>query len=172
MPVELETLKSLPLLQGLDTTELEEVAAHLSFQDVGAGEEVIREGDEARHALYFLLQGSVDVIKLGMDGRGHVISNLSAPSVFGEIEALSRRKAIATVTASTPCKLALLRRGVFDEMCRDNRSCVLKMIRNLAQVLSYRLAATDDKLAAQFALGAPGADEIHKVIFSAWDDGR
>ena len=168
MPVDMEILKSLPLLRGLDTTELEEVAALLGFQEVRAGEEIIREGDNTEHALYFLLQGSVDVIKRGMDGRGHVISNLSAPSVFGEIEALVRRKAIASVTASTPGKLALLRRGVFDEMCHDNRSCALKMIRNLAQVLSYRLAATDDKLAAQFALEVPGAHEIRKVIHSGW----
>ncbi len=170
MPVEIETLKSLPLLHGLDTTELEEVATHLAMRDVEAGEEIIREGDDARHALYFLLRGSVDVVKRGVDGRGHVISNLSAPSVFGEIEALSRRKAIATVTASTAARLALLRRGVFDEMCRDNRMCALKMIRNLAQVLSYRLAATDDKLAAQFALGAPQADQLHELIYSSWDE--
>jgi CRP-like cAMP-binding protein len=168
MPVELETLRSLPLLRGLDSNELEEVAAHLALRDVPASTEIIREGEDSAHALYFLLQGSVDVVKRGMDGRGRVISSLSAPSVFGEVEALSHRKAIASVLASSSARFAVLHRGVFDEMCAANRSSALKIIRNLAQVLSYRLAATDDKLAAQFALEAPTAKEIHRVIFSDW----
>jgi CRP-like cAMP-binding protein len=122
--------------------------------------------------MYVLLAGSVEVIKQGIDGRGHVISTLSAPSVFGEIEVLARRNAIATVAAATDVKVAVLMRGTFDELCNSNRPCALKMIRSLAQVLSYRLAATDDRLAAHFALSLQGMDEklgdVRDIMYSGW----
>jgi CRP-like cAMP-binding protein len=172
MPVDMECLQDLSLLRGLNSVELEELAAHLDEAHMRAGEEIIREDDPPGHPLFFLLKGSVDVIKRGVDGRGHVISNLSAPSVFGEVEALVHRRAIAGIVASTDIKVARLRRGVFDEMCKAQRSCALKVIRNLAKVLSYRLAATDEKLAAQFDLAGPSNDtklmELRQVIYSGW----
>ncbi|MBI5508290.1 MAG: cyclic nucleotide-binding domain-containing protein [Deltaproteobacteria bacterium] len=172
MPIETETLSRLPLFKGLDTTELEEIASALMAQDVEAGKTLIREGNNEGNPIFVLLSGSVEVVKRGLDGRGHVISTLAAPSVFGEIEILARRAAIATVNAATAVKVAVLSRGVFDEMCNGNRPAALKMVRNLAQVLSYRLAATDDRLAAQFDLSVSATAEkvgqVRQVIYSAW----
>lgn len=172
MPIDTEVLQSLPLLRGLTSSEVEELAVQLEITAVAAGESIIREGDPPGHPLFILLEGSVEVIKRGMDGRGHVISSLSAPSVFGEIEALARRPAIATVNAVTAARFALLKRGVFDEMCTNNRPAALKMVKNLAQVLSHRLAATDERLAAQFNLSMPGAEaevgELRRVMYSSW----
>ncbi len=173
MPIEIDSLQGMPLFAGLSTTELEEIAAHLEPHAAAVGEELIREGEDVRQPLYVLLAGSVEVIKRGVDGRGHVIATLSAPSVFGEVEALVKRRAVATVRASAPVRVGRLRRGAFDEMCAAARPAALKIISNLAQVLSYRLAATDCQLAAQFELRAPGADasigEVRRVLYTAWE---
>ncbi len=172
MPFDTEPLAALPLFNGLSSSELEEIAIHLEVMDRPAATQIIKEGDTASQPLYVLLSGAVEVIKRGLDGRGHVISVLSAPSVFGEIEVLARRPAIAGVTATTPVKLALLRRGAFDEMCAAGRPAALKVVRNLAQVLSYRLAATDERLAAQFDLSVPAfyekVKQLRHLIYSGW----
>jgi CRP/FNR family transcriptional regulator, cyclic AMP receptor protein len=172
MPIEVDALSQLPLFKGLSTSELEEIAATLQACDAPAGKALIREGDAAGHPIFVLVHGTVEVVKRGLDGRGHVISTLAAPSVFGEIEILTRRSAIASVNAVSDVKLATLSRGEFDQMCNASRSAALKMVRNLAQVLSYRLAATDDRLAAQFDLSIAGnaakLGEVREVLYSGW----
>jgi CRP/FNR family transcriptional regulator, cyclic AMP receptor protein len=172
MPIDADTLAELPLFKGLNTTELEEIAAMLSLDAVPAGKTLIREGDNAAHPIFILMQGTVEVVKQGLDGRGHVISTLAAPSVFGEIEILARRPAIATVNSVSDVRVATLGRGEFDRMCGANRSAALKMVRNLAQVLSYRLAATDDRLAAQFDLSIAGnvvkVGELRQALYGGW----
>lgn len=172
MPIETSILVALPLFKGLSTTELEEFASRLEERSFPAGEEIITEGSNPGTPLYILLHGAVEVVKRGPDGRGHVISSLQAPSVFGEVEILAQRKPIAGVNAVTEIKTAVLGRGVFDEMCHANRPCTLKVVRNLAQVLSYRLAATDERLAAHFELSVPGIDEqlvnVRNIMYSSW----
>ena len=173
MPVAVELLSDLPLFKGLSTIELEEIGSHLVIDEKQAKVHVIKEGDAPGHPIFILMSGSVEVIKHGLDGRDHVISSLAAPSVFGEIEVLARRPAIAGVVSVSPVKVALLRRGVFDEMCSANRPCILKIIKNLATTLSYRLAATDGRLAAYFNSSTPehrdALSRMRTVLYSSWE---
>jgi len=172
MPVEASSLVPVPMLVGLDSTEVEEIAAQMTAQNIKAGQTIIREKDAPGHPVYVLLAGVVDVVKQGVDRRAHIIANLSAPSVFGEIEMLARRPAIASVVAATDVTLALLHRGAFDELVAAGRPAVMKIIRNLAQTLSYRLAATDERLTA-FASIATDHEraqlgEVRALLYSGW----
>ena len=160
MPVPMEDLEGLPLFEGLSSIELEEVAAHCHRDEAEAGVVLIRENDPPHNPIYVLTSGTVEIAKLGADGRDHTISTLAAPSVFGEVEVLARRPAIASVRTTSKVHFASLGRGVFDELCDASRSCVLKMVRNLAGTLSYRLAATDQRLAAYFSQGHPDAETV------------
>lgn len=150
MPVDARRLEGMPVLVGLSSDELEEFATHLSPRSVEAGQPIIKEGDSPDHPIYILLKGYVDVTKRGLDGKARIISSLSAPSVFGEVEMLAKKPAIAGIAAGSGVELAVLSRGQFDELCNQNRLCILKFIKNLARVLSFRLASTDERLAAHF----------------------
>lgn len=167
--VHLDALAALPLFRGLTSVELEEIASLLVPSRAAAGDPIINEGDAPGHPVYVLLRGAVEIVKAGVDRRPHVIGSLSAPSVFGEVEVLARRPAIASVVAAAECELALLHRGLFDELASANRSGILKVIKNLAGTLAYRLAATDERLAAYFDIGdAVTQKQIHGVIYSGW----
>lgn len=172
MPVEPHLLSSLPLFAGLTTNELEEIATLMSTTVYPPRAAIMREGDAPGHPIYVLLRGSVDVVKRGFDGRARILTSLAAPSVFGEVEALARRSAIASVVAMGGVDVALLGRGVFDELVTAGRPCVMKVIRNLAQVLSYRLAATDERLAALGNLLSPQdiqkLDEVQHLLYGTW----
>src|SRR5689334_17201848 len=119
MSVDASVLADLPLFRGLTTVELEEVASILVHRHLKARERVIREGDAPGHPIFLLVAGSVEVTKIGVNGRPHVISSLSAPSVFGEIEVLAKRPAIASVTAVTDAQVAEIPRGAFDELAQE-----------------------------------------------------
>ena len=170
--VDTKLLAGIPLFRGLSTVELEEIASHLTERKGVPQECIIKEGDPPGHPIFVLMRGAVEVLKGGVDGREHVISSLAAPSVFGEIEVLAKRPAIASVVATTNVELAMLKRGVFDEMAQQDRTAVLKIIKNLAQTLSYRLAATDERLASYFDVGDTTMRErlglVRTVLYSSW----
>ena len=165
-------LADLPLFKGLSSVELEEVASYLVDRRAPAQTRLIEEGDTGGHAIYLLLAGEVDVLKRGHHSHPRVIGTLAAPSVFGEVEVLARRPAIASVVASTDCTLAVMNRGIFDELAAANRSAILKVVRNLAVTLAYRLAATDERMAAYFGLeGRDQAERLAPVtqaLYTGW----
>jgi CRP-like cAMP-binding protein len=172
MPVAVDALTNLPIFRGLDSVELEELASHLVATVVEPNQCIIKEGENKSHPMYILLAGNVEVAKFGIDGRDHVISSLSAPSVFGEIEILVRRPPIASVIARSRAELAMLNRGVFDELCELQRPSMLKVIKNLATTLAYRLAATDGRMAAYFNVSSPQARDalgkMQNVLYTSW----
>jgi len=165
-------LIDLPLFRGLSSVELEEVASYLVDRRVAAHTRIIEEGDTGGHAIYILLSGEVDILKRGHHPHPHIIGSLAAPSVFGEVEVLARRPAIASVVASTDCALAVMNRGIFDELAAASRSAILKVVKNLATTLAYRLAATDERLAAFFGLGGPDHEDdltpVTKTLYTGW----
>jgi CRP-like cAMP-binding protein len=180
MPVQVDLLSGLPLFIGLSSVELEEMASLLETTESKPRDVLIREGDPPDHPIYILLKGAVEVVKHGVDNRDHIISTLGAPSVFGEIEVLARRPAIASVLTIGPVLLAKLRRelrrGVFDELCQQNRPGMLKVVRNLATTLAYRLAATDERLAAYFSTSAPdeaaALGQMRNLLYSSWQTAK
>jgi CRP/FNR family cyclic AMP-dependent transcriptional regulator len=165
-----ELLATVPLFRGLTSAELAELAPRLVESRAQPEEPIIREGDPPGHPIYLLLKGSVEIVKAGVDLRSRVIASLSAPSLFGEIEVLARRPATAGVIALSECELALLPRSVFDDLTSASRDGVLKVVKNLAAILSYRLATTDERLAAYFDIGEEAArtciGEARSAIYS------
>ena len=176
MPFDVSVLAGLPLFRGLTQSELEELATHLRSGEAKPGETIIREGDKPGHPMYLLVSGSVEIVKHGLDGRDHVISTLAAPSVFGEMEVLAKRPAIAGVNAVTAARFALLGHDVFESLCGRDSLCILKVIKNLAFTLSYRLAATDTQLAAYFNLARTDErqklGQVRHVLYAGWQTER
>lgn len=175
MPVPVDLLAGLPICHGLTSVDLEELASHVEESVLPARSLIIREGDPPGHPIYMLLEGTAEVLKNGADGRDHLISALNAPSVFGEIEVLAGLPAIAGVQAVSEVRLALLKRGVFEELAAQGRPAILKVIKNLASTLAYRLAATDGRLASFFNQSAGGSEEalerVRNVLYSTWHTG-
>jgi CRP-like cAMP-binding protein len=172
MAVDVQLLTSIPLFKGLTAVELDELASHMQAGQAEPGQVLIREGDPPGHPIYLLTAGSVDVVKHGVNGRDHIITTLLAPSVFGEIEVLACRPAIAGVVASSTTRFASLGAAAFDALCQADRPSILKVIKNLARTLSYRLAATDERLASYFSLHKSeerqALGQVQNLLYAGW----
>lgn len=99
------TLKSVPLLSGLDRKTLERLAVHAKRRTYAPGERIVTQ-DAPASALYVILRGKVTV------ERGHGdplerIGDLGAGDFFGELALIEEHPRTATVTAAeeTECVL-------------------------------------------------------------------
>jgi MFS family permease len=104
---ELALLRAQPLFAPLPGSMLEHLAGSLESVEVGAGEEVVREGD-AGDRFYLVAEGELEVT---LNGRPAGL--LQAGDHFGEIALLRDVPRTATVRARTPARLYALVRDEF-----------------------------------------------------------
>jgi CRP-like cAMP-binding protein len=96
------TLRELDLFSGLSQRELEEVAQLADEVEVEAGRVLGREGSIA-YEFFVIEEGTASV---EVDGK-HVV-DLGPGEWFGEIGLLASDRRTATVTATTPMRLAVI----------------------------------------------------------------
>lgn len=128
------------LTRGLNSSQIQRLTSHLEELRVDQGERVMIEGAETR-GLFLIKEGDV-VVKKG-DG---VLAELAAPTVFGELELVSREPASASIEASTPLTAYLLSHEAFERLVDDGDAVVSKMMRNIARVVIARLADTNARM--------------------------
>jgi glucose-6-phosphate 1-dehydrogenase len=101
-------LDRVPLFKGANDTLLHSLTLSLDPTAAAAGEEIVRKGDVGRE-MYFISRGNVEVV----DGDGKVIKKMGEGDFFGELALLCDQPRSATVRATTPCDLFVLRQGDF-----------------------------------------------------------
>jgi CRP-like cAMP-binding protein len=105
--IRVELLKSLPLFRPLPPPTLEFLASKLRYQDVKAGDVVIREG-ETGDRFYVIAEG-----EFAVQSNGELRTQLGPRDFFGEIALLRHVERTATVTARDDGVLFSLSRDEF-----------------------------------------------------------
>ena len=65
-------LRAVPILQGLETANLEQLAQSAIWREYAAGAVIFLEGDSAP-ALYYIQAGWIKVVKMAPDGREQIL---------------------------------------------------------------------------------------------------
>jgi CRP-like cAMP-binding protein len=125
----LEALRGVPLFAGLNKRELATVGQIADEIDIPAGKELIRE-DEPGRQFFVILEGEVVVRR-----KGRKINAVGAGDFLGEIALLSNRATTATVTTTTPTRLAVITRTNFSKLLRENPGIQLSLLKTLAERL-------------------------------------
>ena len=110
--VSLEMVAKVPLFAKLDESALLDIAAVLRVKQFRKNETIIKEGTIG-DAMYFILSGSVDVIK--NDKR----TPLQAGDFFGEIALVENVSRTATIQARQKCELLELSRYDFNNLLHN-----------------------------------------------------
>jgi voltage-gated potassium channel len=111
------------LFRDLRAEQIAEIASLLTTRQAVPGEELFRQGDEARR-MYFIVSGEVNVDAAGRTQR------LGEGEFFGEIALLNSSGRTATVTAQKSCLFLVLDRDDFQDLIsrdttiRDTVQCV------------------------------------------------
>ncbi len=134
---------------------------------------VLFEAGDPGNGCYAVLEGSLKVSMMSIEGGEQLLAVLGPGSIVGELALFDGRNRSATVTALKQTKLAFVDKGAFERFADRNPS----VYRHMLSIVGKRLRHANDVLAARSFLPLPGrvaqtllqlAESFGKTL----DDGR
>lgn len=119
---------------------------------VGAGELVVRQGDEGRR-LYVVESGALDVVVTAGEGLRLPVARLGPGDHFGEMSLLAGIPVSADVVAAEPSVLYAVSAEDFDRLLRHDPDLMALLARELALRLKRTNERLSDQQQRQAALG-------------------
>lgn len=127
-------LAHIPLLNGLDPTELIRFARGVREQNIDKGSVLFHRGDPC-HGFHLVLCGQIKLAFISSEGQEKVIEIIRPGQSFGEAVMFMEKPYVVMAQALTDCKLLHIAKNVvFEEMDRDPSFC-----RRIIAGLSHRL---------------------------------
>lgn len=140
-------LSQIPIFQGLHKLALGELLGIMVARKYLPDEVVFEEGETGR-ALFIIESGEVAVIKSithsPENTEKKVITRLGPGSFFGEMALLEERPRSATVKTTQGSVLYFIYKVKFDSFVEKHPGIGVKILHNLAKVLSARLRETSE----------------------------
>ena len=160
-----QKLLGLDLFRGLTEQDVGALMVHATSIAIAGGQPVFETGAEER-ALYFLMEGTVE-IELSVPFVTEVIlDELSPISVFGESSFFHAQAHSVTARAMTEVTVARLERADYDRLLESNNLAACRFGANAAEILAAKLQRTDAWIAETLQ-----AEEAHRVR-QKWSDFR
>ncbi len=147
----MDGLRQVDFLRGLRDEELRMLVPGVLVQYFGAGEPIVREGDEG-DSLFIIREGTVEVLAATGDGKQVHIRDLTVPAFFGEMALMTGEKRTATIRARSDVELLELNRDTFGELFKNHPETAAQM----GEVIAFRMTERREMLAA-----APHDDGEH-----------
>lgn len=119
-------ISSVPLFAGLSKAELGQLASIADEIDFPKDKVLIREGERGRE-FFVLLEGEVDV-RRGTRSLG----GSSAGEFFGEMALISKQPRNATVTATSPVRVLVIRDIEFRALLQQTPQIAIKVLETFA----------------------------------------
>ena len=111
----MQNLDNIELLQDLSTEERTALAAQCVWRSFASGEQILERSSDSRD-MYFVVEGSVNIVNYGVSGREVTYATIAAGQYFGELSAIDGRARSANVVASSRCRLAALDPASFEAL--------------------------------------------------------
>jgi len=148
----MEMLDDSAWAKDLALDDVKSLAAHLTLRCYPPGAVVFQEGDADERYLAIILKGAVEIVKSelheGVDSR--FVIKMGPGRAFGEmalIEGAPRSAtAVATPGDSDETWLLILTEEGLEDICARDGKLGLKLLRNIARLLSFRLRHTSERL--------------------------
>ncbi len=113
------TLANAPFFAAFDESNLQELSADATFINLAADKTLFREGDAA-DAVYFVLEGRLEVLQAGQTGKEIVVAEIWTGESFGEMQLLNGGKRTATIRTKEYCELLCISSEVIEKHLRKN----------------------------------------------------
>jgi CRP-like cAMP-binding protein len=152
MVISIDKAMQAPIFNGLTREEMERVLSLGKEKTWGEGETIVTEG-ESGETLYVIYSGSVKISKRltlpqFSDEERHSEKTLLhmdtvEPIVVGEVAMLTKAERSATITTTKGCTALEIYGPDLAKLCETDTRLGLKIMENLAHILSDRLRRTN-----------------------------
>ena len=134
-------LRTIPLFNGVQDLELEQIAGVAAQRKVARGTVIVRSGD-ATDSLYILINGSARVLNSDEEGREVILSILGPGDFFGEMGLIDGSPRSADVVAAEACEMLVISKADFKRCLQENFDVALNIMKRLVE----RLREADRKI--------------------------
>jgi CRP/FNR family transcriptional regulator, cyclic AMP receptor protein len=141
-----EQVKGAALFEGLSPGQTEQLLTIAEEASVARGRDLFEEGAPG-DALYLVLSGELEILKRDAAGGQQQLARVGAGQVLGEMSLLGdARQRSATARALSDARLLRLPTARFAPLLARDEVPALKLVLNLARVMSRRLLQMNQKL--------------------------
>jgi len=141
-----DLILTLPLFDAFKTDELDILAHHMNFMEIGRGEHLFTEGDKGDF-MCFVVRGLLDVLKKTSVGDYRVITRLGKGNTIGEMSIIDKAPRSATVVARQPSVVIILTKKGFDALTEGYPAVSVTLLKKIMRLLSLNMRLTTIKLA-------------------------
>jgi hypothetical protein len=124
-------LRSEPMFDCMDDTQLENVLQHAQIHRYGRGERLIREGDQG-DSMFIMLRGTA-AVSVAKNGTGVRVGVMRQGDCFGEMSLLTGEPRSATIRAEGDCEVLVISKNVMADVLRASPQCLTKLSELLAK---------------------------------------
>ena len=124
-------LRSEPMFDCMDDTQLENVLQHAQIHHYGRGERLIQEGDQG-DSMFIMLRGTATV-SVTKNGAGIRVGMMRPGDCFGEMSLLTGEPRSATIRAEGDCEVLVISKKVMAEVLRASPQCLTQLSELLAK---------------------------------------
>lgn len=133
-------LKQVSIFAGLDDRTLGKVL-NITYQKKYLPDEIIFSEGDIGKALFIVKSGEVIITK-----QERTIAKLHTGDFFGEMALLEETVRSATAKTTQESEICMIYKVRFDGLIENHPHAGIKIIRNIAKILSSRLRRTDEAL--------------------------
>jgi CRP/FNR family transcriptional regulator, cyclic AMP receptor protein len=145
-PAMMQKLIQIPIFKGLSEDEAAQVINVAEPRPVKKGDQIFREGDPG-DGVYVILEGGVEISKKDRGGAQQSLAKLADGSVLGEMSLVSGdAPRSASAVATTDGQLLKISSARFQALLHKDSVAALKIVHNLAQVMSRRMLLMTEKV--------------------------
>ncbi len=145
----MQNLDNIELLSELSPEERLRVASRCSWRTCNGGEQILERSSTSRD-VFFVVEGSVNIVNFGVSGREVAYATVEAGQYFGELSAIDGRPRSANVIAHKKCLVASLSPENFMELLKDHPMVTIQVMQRLARIIRVN----DERILDLSTLGA------------------
>ncbi len=129
-----QSLSGIDLFAGLYEAERRRLESHCSWRNYRKGQRMLAYGS-ASQEVYFIVQGSANIVNVSLTGREVAFASVKAGDVFGELSAIDGEPRSASVVANEDTLLAVLPSDRFRGLLKERGDISFRLLRRLARMV-------------------------------------
>ena len=157
---------NIPLLSGLDDSEVEKISAGVSSQTYKKGDLIFQQGERASK-LYIICSGKIKIFKNLMEGKEQILYILSEGDFIGAFNLLKADRFDFSAVALETTEISTLDKSAFDQVMLLNPEITLKIFEK-----AYERIMKAESLVERLSSGNPDAKVIGLLLDLVADFGK